>query len=349
MAIRTHISTGALLNNCRYLKALCAPSRLIAVVKNNAYGHGLMRVAKTLADEVDGFAVCEVAAALALREAGIERRIVLLQGVQSGDEASLAQRHRLDIVVHSDHQLELLEGGGLSECPALWLKFNTGMNRLGFDAEARDAVLRRVAGLSAREVILMSHLACADEASEQNAEQMRLFAAICKGQAYKASLANSAACLNLPESRLQWVRTGLALYGVAPSSPSPNSPHRERLTPVMRATAPVIALRRVRAGQRIGYGGTYQCRRDTRVAVVAAGYGNGYPIHAEEGTPVYLRGKMYPLVGRISMDMLTIAVDDEDEIRVGDEVECWGENLSVAEVARRSGAIAYDLLCAVGR
>lgn len=346
MAVRRHISTDALRSNCRYLKKECAPARLLAVVKNNAYGHGLAAVAAALADAVDGFAVAEPDEAPALRATGFSGRIVLLHGVQSAAELKAAVRERLDVVVHSERQLALLEREGGAGELALWVKFNTGMNRLGFDVEARARVIERVEALRARELVFMSHLASADEVSGQNAEQQRRFADICSGYDYPASLANSAACLNLPESRLQWVRVGLALYGVAPGNAA--APHRAALKPVMRMTAPVIAVRVVRAGGRVGYGGDYVCENDTPVAVVAAGYGHGYPRHAPAGTPLWVAGKRRPLVGRVSMDMLTVTLDDESEVAIGDEAECWGAHIPVDEVAGRCGTIAYELLCAAG-
>lgn len=359
MAVRKHISADALVNNCRYIKKHCAPGALLAVVKNNAYGHGLEKVAAAIENEVDGFAVAGMSDAVALRALSPDKRIVVLHGAKSADETAddikTAHRSRIDLVVHSDYQLDLLEkAGDLVNELALWIKFNTGMNRLGFCAGDHESIMRRVESLKAREIVLMSHLACAnDKSNKQNVEQIKLFDEIVKAYDYPASFANSAACFNFPETRMQWTRAGLAVYGLVPDKVAEK--YAQQLMPAMRVTAPVIAIRTVRAGQRIGYDGAYRCANDTRVAVIAIGYGTGYPRHAKEGTPVYIKGKTYPLVGCVSMDMVTVALDidanvdagADADVRVGDEAECWGDNLSASVVAKHSDTISYDLLCAM--
>lgn len=335
------VSAGALRHNYRLLKALCPHSRILAVVKCDAYGHGLARVARALPD-ADGFAVAGVGEGLALRRAGVGARALALQGFLNADELRAATAAGLDLAVHAPAQLDCLEqhDGPLG---ALWIKFDSGMRRLGFDPADADAVLARVARLPAASVVLMSHFACADDpADASNARQWRVFESLRARADCDASIANSAACMNMPNTRLQWVRAGLAVYGVAP----PGAEHAAGLRPAMRVTAPVVAVRQCRAGDRVGYGGAHVCPRDTRLAVVAAGYGDGYPRAAAAGAPVWLAGGRRKLAGRVSMDMLTVALEDNDRVAPGDVAELWGPRLPVGEVAAHCNALPYELLCA---
>ena len=355
---RKRIDVDALLQNYRYLKSLCPGRRVLAVVKSDAYGHGLARIAQTLSADaqadarVDGFAVATINEALALRGMGLEQTIVIMQGFLHAEEIRTAIDQHLTMVIHSSQQLALLEQCQVRDL-ALWVKFDTGMGRLGFSVAQANEVfgrMERLDGLSQRPV-LMSHLGYADEPEmeEENRKQWRLFESLCKDRHIDVSMLNSAGLLasrNIPVS--QWVRVGLALYGIAPVTAQAD--HARWLKPVMRVTAPVIAVRRHKAGDRIGYGGTYTCPRDMTVGIVGMGYGDGYPRHAQNGTPVWINGVRCELVGRVSMDMIAvfpgITSGDGEEIAVGDTAELWGPELSVAEVAGCGGTIAYELLCA---
>lgn len=328
----------------------------MAVVKNDAYGHGVGAVTGALRDEVDGYAVADITEALALRDLDARRRILILQGVMTDGQLDAALGARLDMVVHSPIQLERLErvrkshehGSRTLADVGLWIKFDTGMHRLGFDVCDRDTVRQRVGCLGAGEVVMMSHLARASEDSDYNLYQQQQFDTVC-APGDSTSLANSAAILGRATMRhamcRDWVRSGLALYGIAPDNA--DAEHRGALQPVMSVRAPVIALRDVRAGEPIGYGGHYQCPHDTRVAVVAAGYGHGYPYRARKGTPVWLGGRRQSVIGRVSMDMLTVALDREAEVAPGDIAELWGRHIPVCEVAECGGTIPYAVLCAV--
>ena len=340
------LNRKALAGNCDYLRRVCAASRLMAVVKADAYGHGLVETARALA-RADGFAVACVAEGLALRRAGVAQKILVLQGCRDAREFALAREAGLALVAHRERQLEWLEAGGAVET---WIKFDTGMHRLGFAPGSHAQIVPRVLDVKGlpRPPVLMSHLACADgEDDDYNRRQIREFAAIrrCyRAHGLQASLANSAAALRLPETRCDWVRAGLAIYGVAPPG---CDDHGRRLKPAMCLRAPVVAVQRLQTGDRVGYGGDHRCRAPTRVAVVAAGYGDGYPRHAAAGTPVWLAGARRPLLGRVSMDMIAVDVTGAD-VEAGAVAELWGAHLPVAAVAAHCATIPYELLCAAG-
>jgi len=342
------IDGGALAGNCEYMRRVCGGARLMAVVKADAYGHGLAAAARALG-AADGFAVACVGEGVALRRAGLSHKILVLQGCRDAREYGVAREHQLALVVHRERQIEWSRGAGGGV--ELWLKFDTGMHRLGFPASDHARIVPAVlniAGLPSPPV-LMSHLACADAADAgADRRQIEVFDEIrsyYREHGLAASLANSAAALRLPQTHHDWVRAGIALYGAVP--PHCDERHRDRLKPAMRLTAPVIAVRDFDKGERIGYGGDYVCRKPVRAAIVAAGYGDGYPRHAESGTPVWIAGARRPLAGRVSMDMLTVDVGGAD-VEAGDAAELWGPNLPVAEVAAHCGTIAYQLLCGVG-
>ena len=345
---RKFVDTDALVHNYRYLKALDSRTRMLAVVKADAYGHGIVRVARALsATGTDGFAVAVIAEGLELRDAGIDQPVLVMQGPAGSGDLDIASARDLMLVVHSPEQLAVVEQSGVEDL-SLWVKFNTGMNRLGFpvtDAKAVLARIKRLRSLS-HPPVLMSHFAYADDPDQADKDeaQWRLFESLRVDTGLAASIANSSGTLCRPQSRLDWARLGIAMYG-APPAHSP-AEHRQNLRPVMRLTALVVAVRRCRAGSGIGYGGTYICPRDMQVAIVGIGYGDGYPRHARNGTPVWLAGCRGRLVGRVSMDMAAVALDDGARVAVGDVAELWGPHLPVSEVAAHCGTIAYELLCA---
>ena len=345
---RKSVDADALIHNYSYLKSVGSGTRVLAVVKSDAYGHGLVGTSLALSrgTEVDGFAVAVVAEGIALRDAGVTETVLVMQGTPDERGLHLAAERDLTLVVHSPEQLALLEGHD-GKTPALWVKFDTGMGRLGFALDDADQVLTRVGRLHGlpREPVLMSHFAYADDpaAGEDDEAQWRRFERVLRGNRLAASIANSAGFFCRPDSRLQWARVGVALYGAPPERVA--SEHRQALKPVMSVTAPVVAVRRCKAGDRIGYGGDYRCPQDMKIGVVGIGYGDGYPRHARTGTPVWIGGKRRELVGRVSMDMVTVAFDADDPVCVGDVAELWGKHLPVAEVAEHCGTISYELLC----
>ena len=347
--IRAIVDTAALRHNLGRMRATAPGARVMAVIKANGYGHGLVPVARALAG-TDGFAVARLEEGLALREAGLANPVLLLEGVFSRDQLAIAARQRFDLMVHSVEQLALLEGRIGSEPVAAWIKVDTGMNRLGFRVEDFAAAyerLRRVANV-APDPTLVTHLANADDLLDSTTpQQLRAFAAATAGLPGERSIANSAALLAWPEARADWVRPGVALYGV---SPFPDGTGADLgLRPAMTLQTEVIAVKHVRAGETVGYGGTWRAERDTRMAVVAAGYGDGYPRSVGSGAPVLVDGRRAPLIGRVSMDMITVDVTDHPGVATGDPVVLWGDGVPVEEIARHAGTIPYELICGVSQ
>jgi alanine racemase len=309
----------------------------------------MVPAAKALA-QTDGFAVARLEEGLALRTAGLTNRILLLEGVFGPEQLAAAAQQRFDLIVHSVEQLEMLEARAGTDVISAWIKVDTGMNRLGFRLEQFAAAydrLRRVANV-APDPTLMTHLANADDRRDaMTAQQMQAFAVATNGLAGARSIANSAALLAWPDTRADWVRPGLALYGVSPFASGTGA--ELGLRPVMTLQTEVIAVKEVRAGETVGYGGAWRAARDTRLAVVAAGYGDGYPRSVESGTPVLVNGHRAPLVGRVSMDMITVDVTDLPGVATGDPVVLWGEGVPVEEIARHAGTIPYELICGVSQ
>ena len=347
--IRAVVDTGALRHNLRQARRAAPGSRVMAVIKANAYGHGIVPAAKALA-EADGFAVARFGEGLALRAAGLTNRILLLEGVFSADQLAAAAQARFEVMVHSFEQLELLDALSGDAQVIAWIKVDSGMNRLGFRLDEFGAAyerLRRNVHVHA-EPTLVTHLASADDRrNPQTRRQLDAFSSATSGLAGARSIANSAGVLAWPTSRADWVRPGLMLYGV---SPFPSGTGAELgLRPAMTLRTEVIAVKDVKAGETVGYGGSWTASRDTRMAVVAAGYGDGYPRSSSSGTPVLIGGRRVPLIGRVSMDMITVDVTDLPVVAVGDPVVLWGSEIPVEEVAAHAGEIAWDLLCGVSQ
>lgn len=335
------ISLGRLRHNCAYLRSRAPGSSLLAVLKADAYGHGAVHCAQALSSCCDGMAVSTLDEALELRAHGIESRIVVLHDINTTDRIAQAHAGGLDWVVYDEAQVELLErcAQDLSGS-CLWLKINTGMNRLGIPPEQAPPVHARLAA-SGAQVILMTHLSSAGEDEDPATPgQLARFATIpLPGE---RSAANSAALLRYPESRLDWVRPGLALYGVAPGPEAV-----DELQPVMRLEAPLLCIQDLPKGAQIGYGGTYTCPEPMPVGMVEAGYADGYPYSAPGRAQVALAGRKTAVLGRISMDLTAIDLRGIDAAP-GDPVELWGDTIRVHDLAVEAGTIAYDLLCRAG-
>jgi alanine racemase len=347
--IRAEVSVAALRGNLARIREVAPASRVMAVVKANAYGHGLVTTALCLA-EADAFAVARLQEALALRGAGVRKPIVLLEGVFDAEQLAEAARQDLQIVVHAEEQLALLANAAPGSSFVVWLKIDTGMNRLGFRPELVRSALARIAdsGPRVRELRLMSHFASADEAdNELTVQQLARFGELTGVGGWARSLCNSAGLFAQPAAQLEWVRPGLALYGVSPFPELLGS--QLGLTPAMRLASTVIAVRHVMAGETVGYGGTWRAAVDSRVAIVAAGYGDGLPRSLANGTPVIIRGARAGVVGRVSMDMIAVDVTAIPAAKVGDPAVLWGPELPVEEIAAHAGTIPYELLCGVSQ
>ncbi|WP_280151907.1 alanine racemase [Piscinibacter sp. XHJ-5] len=336
---RITVDVDALRHNHRVLRRLHG-GRLLAVLKANAYGHGAVACARALA-EADGFAVAFGGEATALRAAGVRAPVLVLEGVFSVAELHTALLESWWIVVHHEEQLAMIESSSLPLGSLhVWLKLDSGMHRCGFAPNAfRAAHARLMATGKLSSITLMSHFARADECdSAFTAEQISRFDSAVAGLPGPYSLANSAGVLSWPAARRDWARCGIALYG-AGAGPQTG------LRPVMRVSSEIVAMREIAAGEPVGYGGRFVATRPTRVGLVAFGYADGYPRSTPDGTPLAVDGHRVPLVGRVSMDMLTVDLTELPSARVGSEVELWGRDVSVDDVAQRAGTIAYELLC----
>ncbi len=320
--------------------------RALAVVKANAYGHGAIACAQALSRDVDGYAVAFLEEALALRESGIKKPILLLEGVFDATELLEAARQGFWLVAHHSDQIEMILKTGLSAPLRVWLKINSGMNRAGVPPKDARRIWRQLmASGKVEECGLMSHFARADEpGSDATAQQIRVFDEATRGLPGARSLANSAAILAWPDARRDWARPGIMLYGADPLPGEGND-----LRPVMTLESRIIAVRDLAAGESLGYGARFIARRPTRVGLVAIGYADGYPRSAPDGAPVAVDNKPATLIGRVSMDMLTVDLTDLPKAGIGSVVELWGKQVSVNQVAQAAGTIAYELLCNVKR
>jgi alanine racemase len=341
------IDLRALRHNLQRVREAAPRARVMVAVKANGYGHGLVRVARALA-EADAFAVACLEEAVSLREAGIRSAILLLEGVFEVSELPLCSLLDLEIVVHHSSQLEMLEYARLEGPVRVWIKIDTGMHRLGFAPEELPQVWERLQacpGVTSG-VQLMSHLARADERhAEHTRKQLQVFAATTAGWPGLLSLANSAGVLGWPATHFDWVRPGLMLYGASPFVDS--LADEEGLQAVMTLCTRLIAVKRVGRGEPVGYGGTWICPEEMIVGVAAIGYGDGYPRHAPSGTPALVNGREVAVIGRVSMDMLCLDLRGHPEARVGDLVVLWGKGLPIEVIARAAGTIPYTLMCAV--
>lgn len=339
------IDLDALRHNYRLARSRHG-GRALAVVKANAYGHGAVRCAHALAAEADGFAVAFLDEALELRAAGITQPIVLLEGVFDAAELAQAAQYALWPVVHHAAQLEMIEQASLARPLDVWLKVNSGMNRAGFVGDAVAAAWHRLRDNGkVGEITLMTHFARADEPQViATATQLADFDAATRDLPGPRSLANSAAVLGWPDAHRDWARPGILLYGADPMPDEGNG-----LQPVMTLESAVIAVRELAPGAPLGYGARFVAERPRRIGLVAMGYADGYPRSAPDGTPVAVDGQPSVLVGRVSMDMLTVDLTDLPQAGIGSRVELWGRQVPINRVAAGAGTISYELLCNVKR
>ena len=361
------IDLEALRHNCQLANELSPESKTMAVIKADAYGHGAVQVAQVLEGLVPAFGVACIEEALELREAGIDTPIHLLEGAFSKDEIHIAGNNNFSLAVVNHEQKKALIDCQLDKSNQqlkVWLCVDTGMHRLGIQPSEITSSYQELAACKhiQNDIVIATHFACADDLENNfTSEQLSRFQQGLNdldvhddsqpvlpliSSPVPLSLANSAALLGWPETRAEWNRPGIILFGSSPFT----APHREadKLLPVMTFKSGVIALRDIPAGETVGYSATWTAERHSRIATVAIGYGDGYPVHAPTGTPVLINGHRCPLVGRVSMDMITVDVTDLPDICLGDEVILWGgslsANLSVNEVANCAGTISYELL-----
>lgn len=342
--ILAQINLAALRANLHVARERAPGAQVLAVVKANAYGHGLMRVLPALA-EADGLALLELDAAIALREQHYARRILLLEGFFDAGELPEIAARRLAVVVHHNEQVRMLETTSLARPLEVFIKINTGMNRLGFKPDqARDIAERLSRASSVAALRLMTHLARADE-DDGVQEQMNAFERACSGLSYPRSVANSAGVIRFDAVGGDYVRPGIMLYG---SSPFPyDTADMLGLKPVMTLRSELIAVQELKANDSVGYGGGYTAARAHRIGVIACGYADGYSRHAPNGTPVLVCGRKVRTAGRVSMDLMTVDLSEVPDAAVGSPAVLWGEGLSVDDVAAAASTVGYELLCAV--
>jgi len=348
---RARVDLDALRHNYSLARRMHG-GRALAVIKANAYGHGAVRCAQALQGHADGFAVAFFEEAAALRAAGIGGPILVLEGVFDAGEMTAARALDLWIVVHQEAQLRMIENDGASGRLEVWLKADSGMGRAGFPlADMPDAHARLRASGKVSNITLMTHFARADEPdSDATSRQLAAFDAATKALPGDRSLSNSAGILQWPSARRDWARPGIFLYGANPVTPRDEGHGvAQDLRPVMTLESEVFAMRTLQPGDALGYGGGFVASEPTRVGLVAIGYADGYPRLATTGTPVAVDGTMTRVLGRVSMDMLTIDLSNHPGSGIGSRVELWGRHVPVNEVARRAGTISYELLCNVKR
>jgi len=341
------IDLAAARHNLNCAKSAAPCSKVIAVIKSNAYGHGMLRIARAL-EAADAFGLARMEEAVRLRQAGFEQRLVVLEGFFGKDELEAASHYQIELAINGWEQLSLLEKSQLPQQVICWLKVDTGMHRLGFSAGEAARAHQRLANCAALRppIRLMTHLANADDLQDSATDrQMQLFLPLISQLGGEISVANSAALLGWPQTHYDWVRPGIMLYGASPLLGGTGEQHE--LKPVMTLSSRLIAVNHCSSGDAVGYGGGWRCPETMPVGVVAIGYGDGYPRHAPSGTPLLVNGSRVPLIGRVSMDMLTVDLRSQPQAKVGDPVILWGRGLPAEEIAQAAGTISYELFCGV--
>ena len=343
------IHQKALQHNLKIAQQAAPQSKTMAVIKANAYGHGLLHVAKTLKN-ADAFAVARVDEGIALRQAGIQQEIVILEGFNNLNERQATIKYHLTAVIHQPHQINLLTK--IKSNPIhIWLKIDTGMHRLGFSEDEIIQQIKKLNGLKNIHIKgLLTHLADADNliaqttTNQQINQFKRVYQQINQANSLK-SIANSAGILAYKKSHQTWNRAGIMLYGASPFMGKTGKDHQ--LKPAMTFSSRLIAIQSYKKGDKVGYAGTWQCPKDSIIGVVAVGYGDGYPRHAKNGVPVLIRNHYCPLVGRVSMDMISVDLSAITQPKIGDKAILWGKKLAVEIIAEQSETIAYELLCGI--
>lgn len=341
------INHAALRHNLTLVKNYAPHSRIWAVIKADAYGHGATAIARSL--PVDGFAVARLQEAQKLRHAAIKQPILIMGGVYSPQDLATAAALNCEIAIHNTEQATMLLQTNLAYPITTWLKVNTGMNRLGLSLDATQHWLNQLAHSQnvQGQPQLMTHLANADDLNDNltNLQCQRLRIIADAAGCCALNIGNSAGILGWEAARSDWVRPGIMLYGISPFAATTGQHYN--LQPVMTLRAPLIAVHRCAAGAAIGYACSYICPENMPIGVIGIGYGDGYPRHATTGTPVLLDGVRVPLIGRVSMDMLTVDLRNLPNANIGTEAVLWGNGLPAEEVAAAAGTIAYQLVTGV--
>ena len=335
-------------HNLRQVRRYAPDNKVMAVIKANAYGHGILRLANAL-NEAEGFAVARVDEGVRLRQAGFQQPILVLQGFVCQDELQLMLNNQLEAMIHNANQIEILKQLPQQATQLkVWLKMDTGMNRLGFKIDEFHAAYQHLSQLSTilKPINLITHFANADDLlDDKTRQQLDLFNQSIAGFPGERSIANSAGIIGWPNINSDWVRPGLMLYGCSPFAGKTGADFG--LKPVMSLHSRLIATKTIKAGETVGYGGSWQASTNTLLGVVSIGYGDGYHRHTRSGAPVLINGQRAPLIGRVSMDMITVDLSQLPEAKIGDPVTLWGQDLAVEEIAHYAETIPYTLLCGI--
>jgi len=337
------INLNAIKKNYLYAKSLSPQSKAIAVVKANAYGHGVIAVARYLEDDADLYGVACTEEAIELRESGIDKTpILLMEGIFEESELNLIEKYNLTTTICNQPQLNWFLSYDFKNSVDIFVKYDSGMGRLGFqDEEFTRAVSLLEKSKKINNMTMMTHFSNADNLeSTSTSKQIKKFENIVNTKTHTSSLANSAATMKWGQSHMDYIRPGIMLYG---SSPFPDKSNLDKLTPAMSLSSSLISIKSFKAGHSIGYGDRYVCEQDMDIGVVAIGYGDGYPRSAEDGTPVFINGVKTSIAGKVSMDMITIDLTNVPEPKIGDRVELFGDNISVDEVAEHCKTISYEI------
>jgi len=341
------IHADALLHNFKALAAIAPSSQSMAVVKADAYGHGAVNVARILQHVSSQFAVAIIEEAIALRDAGISAPVVVLEGAHQAKECQMAFQHNCILVMHCEEQLQWLNNCPENQRPHIWLKVDSGMHRLGFAISDIEDMTKKYRHLLSEQTVIATHFACADDVDNGfTASQLSAFKRVADAIGLPTSVANSPAIVNWPASRNAWNRLGVGVYGGAVSTA--NNVGVE-IYPAMTLRSSILAVRTIAAGEGVGYGQRWVASKPSKIATVGIGYADGYPRHCKNKTPVMVRGRRAFLAGRVSMDMITIDVTHIDNVSVGDEVELWGQNVPIQEVAACADTIDYELMTRVSQ
>lgn len=343
-----HVDPSGIEHNLNRVKQLAPHSHITAMVKANAYGCGLNKVIPIFCGQVEALGVACINEAVVIRQLGYDMPIILFQGTFSAEEYSLIDQYRFELVIHSEHQLQQFLHYKFAKPIQCWLKVDTGMHRLGIALEDVENAVKRLKDSAnvTKPIGIMSHFACADVPGHAlNTYQRTQFDTIHSmlGSDFIYSLSNSAAIISQPSAHYDMVRPGIMLYG---GSPIKNKMAAELgLKPVTSFYSQIMSIKKISAGESVGYGAIWAAKRQSKIAVVAAGYGDGYPRHISPEAYVAVDNQTAPIVGRISMDMLVIDVTELSRISIGDKVELWGAQVPIDQVANWAGTISYELLC----
>lgn len=338
------LSKSNLILNITRIKELVQKAKIVSMIKSNAYGHGLEEVGHCLEGYTDLLGVRSLEEAFTLSKQGIKTPLLLAQGIRNSYELIEASKNHFHVVIHNHNQIEWLQTLSLPSPITCWLKINTGMNRLGFNTDDGDIIYAQLKNnKNIKDIILMSHFACAETKEHPlNKEQITIFKKHTDHLSVPRTMSNSAAIFNFPECHFDYVRPGIALYGI---SPIPEKSSLELgLKPIMTFYSSLICVKTVTKGSTVGYTARYTCPETMPVGIIGCGYADGYPLTLTDGAPVLIRDTICPIIGRISMDMIAVDLRNVPAAKIDDTVIMWGEDLSLDNIVPYTGQSSYTIL-----